>query len=526
MRNFVESLAALQRVQPALAKRLESPLPTWEWVSGRDGALTGRSSDGEWIGDCSIPYAAAVKMLSSVELRGALACLLAPTHGMMIKRALELLGPGQGLIVIVPCQKDLVAAMHCLNLADDIEHHRVLFTAGDQWKQDLEALFREFPGLPTPNLFVRPSTTPTETAHPLIEGAQAVFRDVIALQGQKLEQLARTRVDLSPDRVCVVAPSTFRLWDDAGSVVADLLEDADGLEVRRFDPDRPSTGSNLALAEAVRGCGALLTANVGRSDVPQGVVPAETAWITWATSDTIPSGERRGVRDRLLVADERWTAEAIRLKWPVECVLVAAWPAEPVAEAAGGPVTLIVNTRPIRTDIDDQTFEFSSHMVLWELIASELTANPLLVAGDAGSYLASRMQRLSISSEGFDRGLFLEQLVYPAYHQGLVRLLTRAGIPVRVWGAGWDQISEFAGISGGPIDSRRELRTAIQCSGALLRPWPGGYAHGIEAFTRAVVTPSQNVPNFLQQVKQCGKAKGRAPRRTIDANLIRRLIGV
>jgi hypothetical protein len=449
-------------------------------------------------------------MLKTLELRGTLACLLAPVHAAQVRRALELLGPEQGLIVLMPDEAALPLALHCDDFSDEVAKHRLFFAVGDGWKRALRELFKSHPGLPTPNLFLRPPTTADAVAQPLIEGAQEVFKEAIAMQGRRREEIAGRPVggvSKGRDRVCVVAPSVFRLWGDAGEVLAETLGGV--AEVVRFDPDRPTTASQVAIAGVVRECDALVTANFGRSDLPAPVVPADMPWVTWVTTPVVPSGQRAAAGDRLVVADGDVVEAALRVGWGRSQVTVGGWPAVRMADApAGGPVVLIADTRPIQTDIDEDTFEFSSHMVLWELIASELHTNPLLVATDVEAYLASRMARLSIGAEGFNRGMFLDQLIYPAYQQGVARLMLAAKLPARLYGRGWDGIPEFAANAGGEIRSRGDLHAAVAAAAVLVRPGPGRSAHAIDAMPRPVITPAGSPDAFVRGLKSAGRAPG------------------
>jgi hypothetical protein len=192
------------------------------------------------------------------------------------------------------------------------------------------------------------------------------------------------------------------------------------------------------------------------------------------------------------VADPAFLPAAISAGWHKSQVTVAAWPGVELPRTTASPagLAIIADTLPVRTDVDEDTFELSSHMVLWELIASELHANPLLAADDPDAYLTSRMNRLSIGPEGFDRALFLNTLVGPAYQQGLARALLAARLPVRLFGQGWGGIPEFAPHAAGPIASRPDLLRAAGSAAALVRATPGSHPHPIAALGRPVVTPA------------------------------------
>jgi hypothetical protein len=531
LRCFSANLRALIQSQPNLIAAVRRPEGEYAWIYGRDGSLTALTPDGQWLADCSLPYRAACAMLKSVETRGGVSCLLAPVHAALVRRTLELLSPQQALLVLSPDETFLAVALHCHDFSTEIEAHRLFFAVGPGWAAQLTDLFREHPGLPIPNLFLRPPTTPDLVAHPLIETAQRLFNETNAARNAALAELAgrpAPRLKGSPRRVCAVAPAVFRLWSDAPALLADVL--SPHIEVRRLDPERPTTSSHLALATAVRDCDALVTANLARADVPPQIVPDTLPWVTWATTPAIPDGRRAAAQDRLIVADPAWLPPAIAAGWQKSQLSVAAWPAPELPRPASPPagLALIADTEPLRTDIDEETFEFSCHMVLWELIASELHANPLLAAEDPDAYLTSRMNRLSIGPDGFNRAIFLNTLVTPAYQQGLARVLLAARLPLRLFGRGWRDRPEFAPHAAGPITSRPDLLCAASSAAALVRATPGAFPHAITTLGRPVVTPVAGPPAaFLSSATSALSGRtpqSRATAPTLTADLVLALL--
>ena len=92
----------------------------------------------------------------------------------------------------------------------------------------------------------------------------------------------------------------------------------------------------------------------------------------------------------------------------------------------------------------------------------------------------SRMKRLNVSEHGLDQRRFIEEMIIPAYQQSIARHLLQSKIPLRIFGRGWCEMSEFVSLAAGPISSRQELHQALSTSCALIHPWPGDHPHPID----------------------------------------------
>jgi hypothetical protein len=148
-------------------------------------------------------------------------------------------------------------------------------------------------------------------------------------------------------------------------------------------------------------------------------------------------------------------------------------------------LSLIADTAVLPTP--KAQLNLSSHHLLWELIRDELLDNPTVLDGDVEHYLDQRRRRLHISSEGFDGALFLRRLVLPAYRQGIARWLRRLGLPLAVYGLGWDQCPEFSGIWGGAIKTREQFNAAVAASAVLVYAWPESYCHEMDSLGKPVL---------------------------------------
>jgi len=129
-------------------------------------------------------------------------------------------------------------------------------------------------------------------------------------------------------------------------------------------------------------------------------------------------------------------------------------------------------------------------MLLWELIESELAAKPLALGDDPQRYLEQRMKRLKVAEEGFDRNIFLERLIMPSYHQGMVRLLLAAGVRLQLCGRGWFEIEEFREHSRGAVESMEEFAAALNGCAAVVHPSPIKSTHAADAIGCPILQPS------------------------------------
>jgi hypothetical protein len=446
-------------------------------------------------------------MLAKLQIQGAVGCFLVPSHAAQICVALEKLRPEQAIIVIAPEMRDLAVILHCEDFRDDIESHRLWFAAGAAWEIGLRKLLDDRIGLATPTQFIRAQDADAEQIDSMIAAAQKIFCDVNASRSAAVQAMSRDlaagRAVSSARKLCVVAPSRFRLWNDIGHVLTEITQGrAAECEAVLFDADDPLCSSPLALLNAARQCSAILTANTARSDLP-GLLPETAPWITWITAARIPSSALAGMRDHLIVADPSWRDPALKSGWPADRVHVGTWPrthSTAIGSHAARSLSIIADTAPLDTPTD--LSEYSSHSLLWEAIRHELTKNPFVI-DDVNAYLAQRMRRLGVGEEAFARNRFVEKLVVPAYQQGLARVLIRAGLPIRLWGEGWDELAEFRPHAAGAIRSREILDEAVSQSAAVVHVWPTArFTHPIDTMGIPVVRNTAQTPDrFLHDAR-------------------------
>jgi hypothetical protein len=476
--NRAANTRALAARQPALAEQMAGiELAGIEWVFARDGSLTAREGDAWWSG-CSLPRRTAESLLKKMELAAPVACFLSPNHAGQVGVALDRMSAGQALIAIVPDARDLAAMLGCESFAHEIAGGRLWFAAGDNWERELATIFRENDGLATPGQFVRTAVIADDAIQPIIQAAQGVFARENARRSDVVKGLLDQSASGAGDAVCVIAPARFRLWNDAGRVLGEIARAAGW---RALNPDDPCSTSAVALARAVGGGRALVTANAGRGDFP-GALPPSTRVVCWITGPRIPQFDVRCANDVLILADPRWRDAATSGGWPAGRVHVATWPSSQ-ATGGGAGLGVVADTQPLTTP----TFDLSSQRLLWEAIAGELSGDPFALGEDVAGYVARWAGRASVAEETIDRAQFVERLIVPAYQQGLVRWLIAAGAGIKLFGRGWDQIGEFAAHWAGEVRDSEDVKAAVSSCAALVHVWPSGWAHPIDFAGRPVV---------------------------------------
>ncbi|MCY2951566.1 MAG: hypothetical protein NTU53_06260 [Planctomycetota bacterium] len=484
---FQANRSALAQTQPDL----DPPKPSTrlEYVYARDGSVTAIDPTGHFLADCSLPRRAAAELLRKMTPPVGTSCFLAPTHAAQIQVALDTADP-RAIVVILPDALALDPILHCHDFSTPIVAHRLWFVVAPDWPSQLLTLFRLHPGLPLPQNFLKTADLSDDASSTLMPTAQRIFSQLTQDRTQLRTQILCQ--EHTPTRTfCVLAPSRFRLWDDPGSILADLLCTE---RIRRIDPDDPCSAGTLALALATRDCKALVTANATRAELADGV-PPHVPIFSWLTLPAIPSFSKAMPHDALLLADAAWLPLARKLGWPANRLTPAGWPTVRLPDPPSDPhLAIIADTTDLATP---PTFDLSSHRLLWDTIADELGASPFLAAPDPDRYLTTRMTRLAISDDSLDRRRFIDQLIRPIYAQSLARMLIGVSIPVRLHGRGWSHLADFSRHFANEIHSRAALVSAASSATALVHISPTPWSHPIHSLCRPVLTPHQSPTTFL-----------------------------
>ena len=514
--NFRRNLRALGRRQIAVADPVHAAgLPAdLEWVRGRDGTLTARDPAGAWVSGSALPAHVAQRLLSKMTLGSAVACFICPTHARQLRYTLSRMTPSQGLIAIVPDLADLRVMLACEDFAAEITAGRLWFAAGDAWAGALADLFRHNEGLPTAGQFIRTNLLDAEETAPVLAAAERVLRAENERRAARVPEIFATATGAT-GRVTVIAPSRFRLWDDAGCALGQLARAAGWSTI---DPDDVCSASPVALARAAAGSDALLLANAARADLPTGL-PGSLPIVTWMTVARSPRAG--GAGDALILAEPAWRPLALAAGWRAEQISIGAWPAWENVPAAPDRAQLVViaDTLPVVAP----EFDWSSHRVLWDTIAGDIARDPFTVGRDPVAYLDQWARRVGIAPETLDRRAFVDRLILPAYAQGLVHDLHAAGLPLELFGIGWDAVGDFTSLDRGPIGSPADLRTAAAGAAALIHVWPDTGAHPIDATGRPVLRPGAYRTSWVPAARHAlaGGAKSVPTIAAITADLVR-----
>lgn len=480
--NWRGNLAELARVQPLLVQQVYELSPMVEWVFARDGALTCLDSSRRWFGGCSVPNRTAKSLLRKLELTGQTGCFLAPAHAEQLAVALDHLSPNQAVIAAFTSAGELWTALHCRNFADAIAVHRLWFLAGDDWAAQMESLLRDWPGLNPPTQLIRTGLLAEEVSKSMAAQAEAALQRDAAWRSAEIQRCISSS-GTAGDELALICPSRFRLWNDEATILAEILQES-GRGVRVIDPDDPANSSPLAVAQAARGCAAVVAANLTRPDLPRVIAP-HVPLITWMTRPRVTAFDSAGAKDAVLVAEESWIAALRNAGWPDGRLAVADWPAAKLPDRNREPLlAAVADTRPVPPTV---RFDLSSQRLLWEIIYQQIHENPLCVGGDALAYLQRCMAELSVEPATLDQRRFLEELILPLYQQTLVRRLHEAGLPICLYGKGWEQLGGFAGLHRGPIESREQLLEAVAGVAGLVSLTLGDAGYAERSLCRPVV---------------------------------------
>jgi hypothetical protein len=482
-KNWDANRKAISTTQPWLLPTLGALPSDVEWVFARDGSLTAMENNRWWSG-CSVPLLAGRTLLRTLAEESVSSCLLAPAHAGVVRAGRELMGKYSVLFVAQPDLRSAQMILACHDFSADISNRRWWIVTGPRWLEEFHRLFEENPGLSTPLRFIRTKLTVEDITLPMIKAIQDMFALVLTARGRQIDDLkASTAAPSQSKTILLVGGTEYRLWEPGTMVLQQQLAQHKA-DLKPYDTDNALCGSPLALLQQSQGCGCIVSANICRADC-NGLITEQIPWITWMTMPGAPAFTSAGPKDGLILADPQWRAIAQAAGWPAARVHVCGWPAVPAGASAGADALgIICDTRKI--EIPETIANFSSHRLLWDLIEEELAANPLVVE-DMEAYLTNRAGQLNIATESLDRLRFNNELIQPAYQQGLARLLIAAGLPIRIWGKGWGNLPEFVKHTIGAVESEADYTAALASCRALMYCWPRRAAHPIQVAGKPIV---------------------------------------
>lgn len=495
--------------------------PDGQWLPARDGQLTAKRA-GQWVAGCSVPRRAAQQMLRALQIKGSMTCLLCPTHAGQIVALIERIDPTQGIIVLLPDDSEWSTILSCADFSAMIRDRRLFFCVGPDWNEQLDALYAAQPGLPLPAQFVRLPITAGEICNPIIQTAQATFSRIGERVGKQILECRSLRS--TSRRLCIVAPSRFRLWHNAGDVLRSL--DMDGQSIL-IDTDTPIQSAPLAIAQAATSASGILTANLGRASLPE-IVHSDTPWITWATEQTVPAFVPTSPNDQLILADASAKTSALEAGWPADRISIAGWPD---AKSIGSPKQPCIGLFMDLSDLKPpkQVEDFSSLRLIWENIAADLQADPFRLDETPQTLVRRYQRRLELPDDQLPMDLFVESLVLPAHAIGLARALVAQQYPFKLFGRGWDAIESLRPHCCGPIDSTSYLNDALAQCTVVIDPFHAGAAHPVHhAGKIAVSSRRKTATQFWQNLRSALANPAPAPSAVAPITLakVRELAGL
>lgn len=490
-------------------------------VWGRDGSPTFRTGETWWT-QCSVPRAASKALLEAFRPTSSVACFLFPFHPAAVREALDMTSSQQAVIALLG-DIDLSMFLSCEDFSADFASNR-LWLVRDA--AGLEALLQDRRGLPVPGIFIRTPGTDDALVKTGVDSCQAVFSRIRERNEQHAEQIRRTPRTLSrpAQRLLVATTNRFKLWDDAQVALRDIASAMDGMEMMNWAIDDPASMSPLHLLEQSSKADALLAADFFRGDA-HGVLPSDLPVITWVTQPRVDTYTAASKLDRVLLADPAFRKLARQAGWPDAQVEMAARPTTLLpSPPPGSRLALIADTLPL--SIPPEIEDFSSHRLLWERAESELRTDPLRIGTDIAGYLDRMRIEMHIAPEGFPTVTIAERLVVPLWQQEVARRILGAGLPLKIYGSGWDK-TEVSSAVAGSICSVQDLRKAVEQAAALIVPIPVAYAHPAEACGRAALRASGDLASFLRRAAAAVASPAKPAIPTIpilSTNLLRRLL--
>src|SRR5262249_17369872 len=144
---------------------------------------------------------------------------------------------------------------------------------------------------------------------------------------------------------------------------------------------------------------------------------------------------------------------------------------------------------------------FSSHRLLWEMIAHELAADPFALGDDPREFLAKRIKRAGVNSADVSEAVFLEKLIWPAYQRAVAQMIAETGLPLRLAGDGWEQAPGLEKFAAAAPRSHEQFSALVVSSTVLLDGWAGWLGHPVRHQGRPVLGAARTRPAFIQQAR-------------------------
>jgi hypothetical protein len=519
--NYSANLEALKVVFPRLYDQLPRELPEMEWLYARDGSLSARTPDRQWLADCSVPARLASLALKKVDLTGVVTCLLAPAHAQEIVAAFDKLAPHQGLVVVQPSERAFVIALACADFSEAIRSKRLFPIVGPAWEREFGRLYEQFPALAPPAMMVRLPLAPQWLVERITPAMDNLVQAQLGRHAVALSRAAMRTVSETARGVLAVASSRVTMFGDAGSSLLSLASRDREIDV--VDTNECVNAASLAIAIAAQriDAGVLVAADLGRADLPA-VVPAGVAWVTWCTQGRIPKFDaRQGPRDRLLLIHPSLQPAARAVGWPDDRISIATDPTGARPLESDALPTIFFDLPKI--EVPAQINEYSSHRLLWDRIAHEIAKDPFGHRPPVLEYIRSIGRSLGIERDALPTDLVLHKLIEPLFAKSIALHLHAAGHKFWIVGSGWDAVPELASHERCPVVDAHTWDDALRHANAIFDVWPATPLHRSRFVGRPVVATwgVGGVTNVRRATMQ-NEAKD-AP--ALSMALVRRIVG-
>jgi hypothetical protein len=481
--NFELNRAALERVWPRAVIALPEHFPDVEWLFARDGSLSARHIDGEWVGGQSVPRLAAQRLYGKFVLSGSTGALLAPTHAQQMVRVLDRTSARQAVIAIIPGETTAGILMSCADFSQAILDRRLWIAVGPDWRVELKAILDTNDGIAPISMMIR---VPGLNQHEL-DLVQKSCDQTLATHNQAHRHLvsmihAKPRSPNRPATSALVVGGAFELWNDGPSMLGELAARST-LRCEVLDSSRPDQSSALRLARRAEANDAIVMANVGRADLAN-IVPDNVPWVTFATH-RVPGFVASAPMDVVVVVDEASRERATLAGWPAAQVRFAVEPVDVLPLETGAGAAVIADCPVIV--MPQSIHDMSSHRLAWEWVEQTLSADPLALGGAFGGAIDPLLQaaatKAGVPAESMPVDVLRDQLIAPLFVREMTRqLVRRAGL--RVFGQGWDQLPDVASAWRWSVGSKDELKAALKQSAVLVDLWPTQSTHRVRRVGR------------------------------------------
>jgi hypothetical protein len=486
VRNFEINKSALEAVWPRSVFCVPETLAELEWLYARDGSLSARHVDGQWLSQVSIPERAARKMLGKAIVNGSSAVMIAPTHAQQIRAMLDRMSKQQVLIVVIPGEYIAGTILACADFSADIRAQRLWLACGPDWPEEIHAILDTHEGIAPPSMMIRVPGLNAETVERVLKHCETMLARHSTTHRTQLGLLqAKPRFPQRPPKKVCVVTGAFKLWDDA----AYLLGQAAGrgpIESIVLDASTGTQTSALRLARTVDGCDAIVTANLSRTDLPQ-VVPENVPWITWMTTNRIPRPDPAASFDRLIVADASQRSLATDAGWDGARVVVGQEPIRCNTTSRAATPAIIADLP--RMTMPRAVEEMSSQRLVWERVEHDITRNPFCIGSQPLEYIYNIAAEIGLGRTSFPIDTFRTELLVPCFMRSFAKLLASRGVKFAIYGRGWEAVEELASRSKGPLETDSALANALASSSILLDVWPGEPTHPARRAGKPMLRP-------------------------------------